>query len=199
MLIHALPIFHTHGLFVATNVTLFSGASMIFLPKFDVHRIFELMPRATVLMGVPTFYVRLLEDEMLNAETTVLPPLELPEGLPETDGSDTPPPEVVEAIASWKRRFIKGAVASVLVTMTGAGGAAAAMDKSVTVEIDGTERTVEAYAIDRVGLDLYGLHVAVDFLAYVRGQAKFDTLEALLEQMAEDVKRCRELVGTAEA
>ena len=70
MLIHALPIFHTHGLFVATNVTLFSGASMIFLPKFDVDRIFELMARATVLMGVPTFYVRLLEDEMLNAETT---------------------------------------------------------------------------------------------------------------------------------
>ena len=70
VLIHALPIFHTHGLFVATNVTLFSGASMVFLPKFDVDRIFELMPRATVLMGVPTFYVRLLEDEMLNAETT---------------------------------------------------------------------------------------------------------------------------------
>ena len=70
VLIHALPIFHTHGLFVATNVTLFSGASMIFLPKFDVDRIFELMARATVLMGVPTFYVRLLEDEMLNAETT---------------------------------------------------------------------------------------------------------------------------------
>lgn len=70
VLIHALPIFHTHGLFVATNVTLFSGASMVFLPRFDVDRIFELMPRATVLMGVPTFYVRLLEDDMLNAETT---------------------------------------------------------------------------------------------------------------------------------
>ena len=70
VLIHALPIFHTHGLFVATNVTLFSGASMIFLPKFDVDRIFELMARATVLMGVPTFYVRLLQDDMLNAETT---------------------------------------------------------------------------------------------------------------------------------
>lgn len=70
VLIHALPIFHTHGLFVATNVTLFSGAAMIFLPRFDVDRIFELMARATVLMGVPTFYVRLLEDEMLNAETT---------------------------------------------------------------------------------------------------------------------------------
>ncbi|HBD90572.1 MAG TPA: malonyl-CoA synthase [Gemmobacter sp.] len=70
VLIHALPIFHTHGLFVATNVTLFSGASMVFLPKFDIDRIFELMTRATVLMGVPTFYVRLLEDDMLNAETT---------------------------------------------------------------------------------------------------------------------------------
>ncbi len=70
VLIHALPIFHTHGLFVATNVTLFSGASMIFLPKFDMDRIFEAMARATVLMGVPTFYVRLLEDDMLNAETT---------------------------------------------------------------------------------------------------------------------------------
>ena len=70
VLIHALPIFHTHGLFVATNVTLFSGASMIFLPKFDVDRIFELMPRATLLMGVPTFYTRLLQDDMLNAETT---------------------------------------------------------------------------------------------------------------------------------
>ncbi|MCB5410369.1 malonate--CoA ligase [Pseudogemmobacter faecipullorum] len=70
VLIHALPIFHTHGLFVATNLTLFSGASMIFLPKFDIDRIFELMTRATVLMGVPTFYVRLLEDDMLNCETT---------------------------------------------------------------------------------------------------------------------------------
>ena len=70
VLIHALPIFHTHGLFVATNVVLFSGASMIFLPKFDVDRIFEAMARATVLMGVPTFYVRLLQDDMLNAETT---------------------------------------------------------------------------------------------------------------------------------
>ena len=70
VLIHALPIFHTHGLFVATNVTLFSGASMIFLPKFDVDRIFELMGRATVLMGVPTFYVRLLQDDMLTAGNT---------------------------------------------------------------------------------------------------------------------------------
>jgi malonyl-CoA/methylmalonyl-CoA synthetase len=70
VLIHALPIFHTHGLFVATNVTLFSGASMVFLPKFDIDQVFELMARATVLMGVPTFFVRLLDDDMLNVETT---------------------------------------------------------------------------------------------------------------------------------
>ena len=70
VLIHALPIFHTHGLFVATNVTLFSGASMLFLPRFDVDQVFELMPRATVLMGVPTFYVRLLQDDWLTAEAT---------------------------------------------------------------------------------------------------------------------------------
>ena len=71
----------------------------------------------------------------------------------------------------------------------------AAISVGTNPQFDGTERTVEAYAIDRVGLDLYGLHVAVDFLAFVRGQAKFESLEALLEQMAEDVKRCRELMA----
>ncbi|MER5915996.1 bifunctional riboflavin kinase/FAD synthetase [Streptomyces sp. NPDC001982] len=71
----------------------------------------------------------------------------------------------------------------------------AAISVGTNPQFDGTERTVEAYAIDRVGLDLYGLHVAVDFLAYVRGQAKFESLEALLEQMALDVKRCRELIA----
>ncbi|MEU9452335.1 bifunctional riboflavin kinase/FAD synthetase [Streptomyces sp. NPDC048277] len=75
----------------------------------------------------------------------------------------------------------------------------AAISVGTNPQFDGTERTVEAYAIDRVGLDLYGLHVAVDFLAYVRGQARFDSLDALLEQMAEDVKRCRELVAAEEA
>lgn len=75
----------------------------------------------------------------------------------------------------------------------------AAISVGTNPQFDGTERTVEAYAIDRVGLDLYGLHVAVDFLAFVRGQARFDTLDALLEQIARDVKRCRELVGAAEA
>lgn len=61
VLLHALPIFHTHGLFVATNVTLLSGASMLFLPGFDLDAILRLLPRATVLMGVPTFYTRLLD------------------------------------------------------------------------------------------------------------------------------------------
>lgn len=70
VLIHALPIFHTHGLFVATNLTFLSGASMIFLPKFDAERILDLMPRATVLMGVPTFYVRLLESPRLDQSAT---------------------------------------------------------------------------------------------------------------------------------
>ncbi len=71
VLIHALPIFHTHGLFVATNVALFSGASMILLPKFDVGKILDQMTRATVLMGVPTFYVRLLESATLNSSATL--------------------------------------------------------------------------------------------------------------------------------
>ncbi|TIV52357.1 MAG: malonyl-CoA synthase, partial [Mesorhizobium sp.] len=63
VLIHALPIFHTHGLFVATNVILMAGARMFFEQKFDPARILSLMPRATALMGVPTFYVRLLQQD----------------------------------------------------------------------------------------------------------------------------------------
>lgn len=70
VLIHALPIYHTHGLFVATNVTLFARASMIFLPKLDPDLIIKLMARATVLMGVPTFYTRLLQNAALSKETT---------------------------------------------------------------------------------------------------------------------------------
>lgn len=67
-LIHALPIFHTHGLFVATNVTLVAGASMFLLPKFDPDEILSLMPRATLMMGVPTFYVRLLQHDGLTPQ-----------------------------------------------------------------------------------------------------------------------------------
>src|ERR1700710_2382571 len=70
VLIHALPIYHTHGLFVASNVTLFARGSMIFLPKFDPELIIKLMARATVLMGVPTFYTRLLQSPSLSAEAT---------------------------------------------------------------------------------------------------------------------------------
>ncbi len=68
VLIHALPIFHTHGLFVATNVILMAGASMIFLPKFDADEVLALMPRATSLMGVPTFYTRLVTHPGLTRE-----------------------------------------------------------------------------------------------------------------------------------
>ena len=70
VLIHALPIYHTHGLFVACNVTLFARASMIFLPRFDPDVIIRLMARATVLMGVPTFYTRLLKNPALNRGST---------------------------------------------------------------------------------------------------------------------------------
>ena len=70
VLVHALPIYHTHGLFVASNVTLFARASMIFLPKFDPDLIIRLMARATVLMGVPTFYTRLLRNPALNRDST---------------------------------------------------------------------------------------------------------------------------------
>jgi malonyl-CoA/methylmalonyl-CoA synthetase len=70
VLLHALPIFHTHGLFVATNVTLMAGSSMIFLTKFDPSQIMALMPGATCMMGVPTFYVRLLDHPGLTRAAT---------------------------------------------------------------------------------------------------------------------------------
>ncbi len=68
VLLHALPIFHAHGLFVATNVTFLSGASMLLLPRYDQDEIFRLLPRASVMMGVPTFYVRLLDDPRLTRD-----------------------------------------------------------------------------------------------------------------------------------
>ncbi|MFC7218314.1 bifunctional riboflavin kinase/FAD synthetase [Streptomyces polyrhachis] len=75
----------------------------------------------------------------------------------------------------------------------------AAISVGTNPQFDGTERTVEAYAIDRVDLDLYGLHVAVDFLAYLRGQEKFATLQDLLDRMKRDVDRCRELTAEHDA
>ena len=68
VLIHALPIYHVHGLFVATNVILAAGAAMIFRAKFDAAEALSLFPRATALMGVPTFYTRLLKAPGLTRE-----------------------------------------------------------------------------------------------------------------------------------
>ena len=61
VLLHALPIFHVHGLFVALHCTLLGGSRVIFLPRFDVDAVLARLPEATVMMGVPTFYTRLLE------------------------------------------------------------------------------------------------------------------------------------------
>jgi malonyl-CoA/methylmalonyl-CoA synthetase len=68
VLLHALPIFHTHGLFVATNVSLVAGGLMIFLPKFDIEQVIGLLPSATAMMGVPTFYTRLLDDPRFTGD-----------------------------------------------------------------------------------------------------------------------------------
>ncbi len=70
VLIHALPIFHTHGLFVATNIMLLAGGRMIFHPRFDADAVTAALPRATAMMGVPTFYVRLLRHPGLTREAT---------------------------------------------------------------------------------------------------------------------------------
>jgi malonyl-CoA/methylmalonyl-CoA synthetase len=70
VLLHALPIFHTHGLFVATNVAIAAGAGMIFIPKFDADEIVRLLPKASALMGVPTFYTRLLGHPRLTRDLT---------------------------------------------------------------------------------------------------------------------------------
>jgi len=67
VLIHALPVFHVHGLFVATHCVLLNGSRMFFLPRFDSQAIIDLFPQATVLMGVPTFYTRLLQHPHLTA------------------------------------------------------------------------------------------------------------------------------------
>ncbi|GLQ33728.1 malonyl-CoA synthase [Amylibacter marinus] len=69
-LIHALPIYHTHGLFVAMNVALISGAEVYLMPAFDAGLVIEQMPKATALMGVPTFYTRLLDSPAFNRSVT---------------------------------------------------------------------------------------------------------------------------------
>ncbi len=69
-LLHALPIFHAHGLFVAVNVLLLVGGRMIFLPRFDNDTVIATLPQATTMMGVPTFYTRLLGDDRFTRDLT---------------------------------------------------------------------------------------------------------------------------------
>jgi malonyl-CoA/methylmalonyl-CoA synthetase len=61
VLLHALPIFHVHGLFVALHTALLNGSRILWLPRFDLDAVLRLLPRSTVVMGVPTFYTRLLD------------------------------------------------------------------------------------------------------------------------------------------
>ncbi|MBZ0144463.1 MAG: malonyl-CoA synthase [Rhodocyclaceae bacterium] len=68
VLLHMLPTFHVHGLFVATHCALLNGSPMLFEPKFDAARALRLMQAATVFMGVPTYYVRLLQERGLTRE-----------------------------------------------------------------------------------------------------------------------------------
>jgi malonyl-CoA/methylmalonyl-CoA synthetase len=68
-LLHVLPVYHAHGLIVATGCVLLSGASMIFAPKFDAREVVRELPVATVMMGVPTFYTRLLNEPGFDRET----------------------------------------------------------------------------------------------------------------------------------
>ncbi|MEM9342329.1 MAG: malonyl-CoA synthase [Pseudomonadota bacterium] len=70
VLIHALPIFHTHGLFVALNTSLIAGAKVRFMPAFDLDVIASALPQSTLMMGVPTFYTRLLADKRLTRDAT---------------------------------------------------------------------------------------------------------------------------------
>jgi len=69
VLLHALPVFHTHGLFVAINTTLLNGTGMIFHSKFNASAVIADLPRATVFMGVPTYYARLLADNEFTGDT----------------------------------------------------------------------------------------------------------------------------------
>jgi len=68
VLLHALPIFHVHGLFVACSCALLNASEMIFYSKFDARKVLEELPNATVMMGVPTFYTRLLAEDGFTKE-----------------------------------------------------------------------------------------------------------------------------------
>jgi malonyl-CoA/methylmalonyl-CoA synthetase len=68
VLLHALPIYHVHGLFIALHCAMLNGSPVSFLPRFDVDAVLARLPRSTVFMGVPTFYTRLLDEPGLNRE-----------------------------------------------------------------------------------------------------------------------------------
>src|SRR3546814_8555710 len=68
VLLHMLPIFHVHGLFVTSHGALLAGAKMIWLPKLDIDQALKYLPESTVMMGVPTYYVRLLADARFTRE-----------------------------------------------------------------------------------------------------------------------------------
>ncbi len=90
---------------------------------------------------------------LINAETTLLPAIVIPDELPEemparqyaTAQPSGPPPALVEAVSTWKRKFLKATVLALLVTITGGGATAIAMDKSITVDVDGQEKTVRTF------------------------------------------------------
>jgi malonyl-CoA/methylmalonyl-CoA synthetase len=69
VLLHALPIYHVHGLFVATHCALLSGSRMLWLARFDAREALAHLPHATAMMGVPTFYTRLLAEPGLHRAT----------------------------------------------------------------------------------------------------------------------------------
>ena len=94
VLIHALPIFHVHGLFVAIHAALLGGSKMLWYGKFDARAVIAAMPRATVFMGVPTLYVRMLGEAALTREAARAMRLFI-------SGSA---PLLIETFRSWQER-----------------------------------------------------------------------------------------------
>ena len=70
ILLHALPIYHIHGLLFAFNICLFSGSKINFLEKFELETVIEKLPKSSVMMGVPTYYTRMLQSQCLNHSLT---------------------------------------------------------------------------------------------------------------------------------
>lgn len=139
------PIFSGHDLDAdftreAHPVTGHSGLSADALDITEADVLEALGPDADELLASADVDVAEL-IRLINAETVVMPPLVLPEFESDEDGT----PRLAEAVSTWKQRFLKGAVAAVILSLTGAGGTAAAMDKSVTVEIDGEARQVNTF------------------------------------------------------